>query len=83
VAGGGILDTASNADAAQQFIDFLLSAEAQTYFAESTYEIPLVDGVQPVAGVPTLDDLTLPDIDLNQLDDLAGTLALLTELGIV
>jgi iron(III) transport system substrate-binding protein len=83
VAGGGILDTASNVDAAQQFIDFLLSAEAQTYFAETTYEIPLAEGVQPVAGVPSLDDLTLPDIDLNQLDDLAGTLALLTELGIV
>jgi iron(III) transport system substrate-binding protein len=83
VAGGGILDTARNVDEANELIDFLLSTEAQTYFAETTFEIPLVAGVPPVAGVPTLDSLTLPEIDLNQLDDLAGTLALLTEMGIV
>lgn len=83
VAGGGILDTAENSDAANAFIDFLLSTRAQTYFAEKTFEIPLVEGVEPVEGVPTLDKLTLPDLDLNRLDDLAGTLALLTELGMV
>ena len=83
VAGGGILDTAENSDSAKAFIDFLLSTDAQTYFAEETFEIPLVKGVDPVKGVPTLDELTLPDLDLNRLGDLAGTLALLTELGIV
>lgn len=83
VAGAGILDTAANAAAAGQLVDFLLSAEAQTYFAEQTFEIPLAGGVAPVEGVPALDELTLPDLDLNQLDDLAGTLELLTELGIV
>lgn len=83
VAGGGILDTADNTDAANAFIDFLLSVDAQTYFAEKTFEIPVVAGVEPVEGVPTLDSLTMPDLDLNQLDDLAGTLALLTELGII
>lgn len=83
VAGVGLLRTAEHVDEANQLIDFLLSTEAQTYFAEETYEIPVADGVQPVEGVPSLDDVTLPDIDLNQLDDLAGTLALLTELGIV
>ena len=83
VAGGGILDSAENTEAANALIDFLLSTEAQTYFAEKTFEIPLVEGTAPVEGVPTLEELTLPDLDLNQLDDLAGTLALLTELGIV
>jgi iron(III) transport system substrate-binding protein len=83
VAGAGLLDTASNVDEANAFIDFLLSTDAQTYFAEETYEIPVADGVQPVDGVPTLDEVTLATVDLNQLDDLAGTLALLTELGIV
>jgi iron(III) transport system substrate-binding protein len=83
VAGAGILDSADHVDEANQLIDFLLSEEAQTYFAEETYEIPVADGVQPVEGVPTLDEVTLATVDLNQLDDLAGTLALLTELGIV
>jgi iron(III) transport system substrate-binding protein len=83
VAGTGILDTASNADEARAFVDFLLSTEAQTYFAEETFEIPVADDVQPVEGVPTLDEVTLATVDLNELDDLAGTLELLTELGIV
>jgi len=83
VAGAGILDTASNTEEAQAFVDFLLSEQAQEYFAGETFEIPVADGVQPAEGVPSIDELTLPDIDLNQLDDLAGTLELLTELGIV
>lgn len=83
VAGAGIIDSAENTAEAEAFIDFLLSAEAQTYFAEETFEIPVVEGVDPVEGVPGIDELTLPDIDLNQLDDLAGTLELLTDLGIV
>jgi iron(III) transport system substrate-binding protein len=83
VAGAGILGTASNVDEANAFVDFLLATEAQTYFAEETFEIPVSDGVQPVEGVPTLDQVTLATVDLNQLDDLAGTLELLTELGIV
>jgi len=83
VAGAGIIDTAEHTAEAQAFIEFLLSEEAQTYFAEETFEIPVAAGVSPVEGVPSIDELTLPDIDLNQLDDLAGTLALLTELGIV
>lgn len=83
VAGAGILETASNLDEARQFVDFLLSTEAQTYFAEETFEIPVADGVQPVEGVPTLDQVTLATVDLNELDDLSGTLAMLTELGIL
>lgn len=83
VAGVGILDTVDDVDAANAFVDFLLSKDAQRYFADKTFEVPLVAGVEPAAGVPALDDLTLPDLELNQLDDLAGTLALLTKLGIV
>ncbi|MET0903676.1 MAG: iron ABC transporter substrate-binding protein [Acidimicrobiales bacterium] len=82
VAGAGVVDTAENVDAANQFVDFLLAEEAQRYFADETYEIPLADGVEPFEGVPTLDELDTSVVDLNKLDDLAGTLALLTELGI-
>jgi iron(III) transport system substrate-binding protein len=83
VAGVGILDTADHEDAAEQLVDFLLSADAQTYFAEETFEIPLAAGVAPHEGVPTLDQLQPPDIDLNNLDDLAGTLELLAAVGLV
>lgn len=83
VAGVGVLRTADNVDEASQFVDFLLSTGSQTYFAQETYEIPLVQGIDPVEGVPTLDQVDLEVVDLNRLDDLAGTLALLTELGIL
>ena len=83
VAGAGVLDTAANPEAASEFIDFMIDEPAQRYFADETYEIPLVGDVPPADGVPTLDELTVPDIDLNRLDDLEGTLELLTEAGLL
>jgi iron(III) transport system substrate-binding protein len=64
-------------------VAYLLSQDAQEYFATETYEIPLVAGVDADPALPSLDELTQPDIDLNQLEDLQGTLDLLTELGIL
>ncbi|HJR24005.1 MAG TPA: iron ABC transporter substrate-binding protein [Acidimicrobiales bacterium] len=83
VAGVGVLTTAEHDDEASAFVDFLLSEEAQRYFADETYEIPLASGVAPHEGVPTLDQLQPPALDLNDLDDLSGTLALLAEVGLV
>jgi iron(III) transport system substrate-binding protein len=83
VAGVGILETADHREAAAHFVDYLLSAEAQRYFADETFEIPLAGGVAPAPGVPTLAQLQPPDIDLNDLDDLQGTLELLTSVGLV
>lgn len=83
VAGVGILDTVDHLDAANAFVDFLLSGEAQRYFADETFEIPLAGGVAPAPGVPTLDQLQPPELDLNDLDDLQGTLDLLTSVGVV
>jgi iron(III) transport system substrate-binding protein len=83
VAGVGILEGTDNDAAAKAFVEYLLSEDAQEYFAQETFEIPLVAGIEPAEGVPSFEDLTIPDIDLNRLEDLEGTLALLTELGIV
>ena len=83
VAGAGILTTAPNAEAAQTFVEYLLSEEAQTYFAEETKEYPLVEGVEPDADLPALGEIGTPDIDLSDLSDLEGTLELLQEVGIL
>ena len=37
-----------------RFVDYLLGTEAQTYFAEETYEYPLVAGVATAPGLPAL-----------------------------
>jgi iron(III) transport system substrate-binding protein len=83
VAGVGVLGTAANADNALVFADYLLQTEAQTYFAEQTAEYPLIAAVETAEGLTPLADLESPDIDLSNLADLQGTLALLTEVGIV
>ncbi|MBW5482970.1 iron ABC transporter substrate-binding protein [Streptomyces bambusae] len=85
VAGVGILKGTDEKQAAyaQQAVDFLLSAEAQSYFAEETKEHPLVAGVKTAEGVPALETLQPPKIDLGKLDSLKETLAMLQEVGLV
>jgi iron(III) transport system substrate-binding protein len=83
VAGVGILESADQADAAEQLVEFLLAEEAQTYFAEETKEYPLAAGVEPDPELPTLDEIGTPEIDLSDLSDLEGTLQLLEEVGIL
>ena len=83
VAGAGILTTAQHAEAARQVIEFLISEQAQEYFATETKEYPLIDGVEPDADLPPLDGIGTPEIDLSDLSDLEGTLELLQEVGIL
>jgi iron(III) transport system substrate-binding protein len=83
VAGLGILATSDQPTEAAAFVDFLLSPEAQAYFAESTAEYPLVAGVPLTEGLPPLAELGAPPVNLGQLEDLAGTLALMRELGLI
>lgn len=81
VAGAGIVEHEDTGDA-QKLVDFLLGEQAQRYFAETTTEYPLVDGVAPPADLPPLADLQGPDIELGALgDELRGTLELLDEVG--
>jgi iron(III) transport system substrate-binding protein len=80
-AGVGILSTTEHGDEAEQLVRFLLSEEAQTYFATQTHEYPLVEGVAVDPDLVPIDELDPPDIDLGDLDDLQGTLRLLQEVG--
>ena len=83
VAGAGILASTDQADEAQALIDFLVSDQAQRYFAEQTREYPLVDSVPAPMGLPALDDLDAPALDLSDLDSIAQTQALLAEVGLL
>ncbi len=83
VAGAGILETASNPGAAEDFVDYMLSEEAQEYFAEETFEYPMVEGVEVDEDLPPLSEIETPDIDLSNLEDLDGTLQLMRETGVL
>lgn len=81
IAGAGIVAGTDEPELARAFIEFMLSVEAQTYFAEETYEIPVIDGVEPSVDLPSFEPSELPDFDLNLLLDLQGTIDLLTDVG--
>ncbi|NLE50336.1 MAG: iron ABC transporter substrate-binding protein [Chloroflexi bacterium] len=80
VAGAGILASSDAKPLAQQFIAYLLSRTAQTYFVENTYEYPLLIGMEADPRLRPLDEIETPDVNLSDLDDLQGTLELLDEL---
>jgi len=83
VAGVGVVNTSKQQDNATAFIDFLLSVEAQQYFSNETKEYPLIEEVEADPLLPPLDQIKTPEIDLNDLDDLDGTLELLQDAGIL
>lgn len=85
VSGAGILKTAPNAENAERFLEFMLSPEAQQYFATQTFEYPMIDGITLPDLLPPLAELTpmAVSINLSDLSDLQGTVALLQELAIL
>jgi len=83
VAGVGVLDSSDQPEAAGAFVEYLLSEEAQRYFSESTYEFPLLEGVEADPRLPALDSIEAPDVDLSALADLQGTVELLRDVGAI
>jgi iron(III) transport system substrate-binding protein len=83
VAAAGILDTSDQPELGETFIEYLLSETAQLYFASETYEYPLISDIAPIEGLIPLDELQPPDVDLSNLDDLEGTLELMSEMGVL
>jgi len=85
VAGVGIVDSTRNLDAAQQFVAFLLAEEAQAYFTGVVNEYPVVPGIEPNDALASFAALVAasPDVNLDVLEDLEGTLELLREVGLL
>ena len=82
IAGACILDSAANGAEAVAFLEYLLSDEAQQYFASETNEYPLTDGEITInEQLQPLSEIDTPDFDLGDLADLAGTVQLLTDVG--
>lgn len=83
VSGAGVLSGASTDDDALAFVRFLVSEQAQQYFVDTTFEYPLVAGIAAPEGLPSLESLVTPDLDLSDLDDLATTQELLARAGLI
>ena len=79
VTGAGIL---SDHPDARTFVEYLISEAGQRYFVENTFEYPLIDGVDAPEGLPALDDLKGPEIDLADLADLETSVGLIDAAGL-
>lgn len=77
VTAGCILEGTDQSDDARRFVEFLLGEEAQTYFAEETFEYPLASGVAPAGELPPLEAVVATTVDF---DDLGGGLERTAEL---
>ena len=66
----GILEGAKHPEAAEKFVDFLLTPDGQKVFADTNYEYPIVPGVALADGVQPLDGVRLADVTFKEIYDL-------------
>lgn len=83
VTGAGLLQGAADNADALAFIEYLLSEDGQRYFVEETFEYPLVPGIDAPEGVPSLESLVNPELDLSDLESLSDTQELLARVGLI
>jgi iron(III) transport system substrate-binding protein len=81
VSGAAILASSDQKQLAEEFVLFLLSDSAQTFFTEVNYEFPLASGVQARSGLPDIETLNVPEVDLAKLEELEITHKILREAG--
>ena len=83
VTGVAVLETTDDPELSRQFVEFMLGEEAQTFFSEETFEYPLVEGVEPAADLPPIEDLGIATFDVDSLGGgLARTQELIAESGL-
>jgi iron(III) transport system substrate-binding protein len=82
VTGAGILAAAADDPDALELVRYLVSEEGQRYFVENTFEYPLVPGIEAPEGLPDLEGLRNPELDLSDLDSLQETVELLASVGL-
>lgn len=77
-----VLEPAGDDERATDLVSYLLEEDAQEFFAQETFEYPLIEGVEPSAELPPLDTLEAPDLDLRDLGGLETTVEMISESGL-
>jgi len=83
VAGAAVVRGTEQQELAENFIRHLLTVEAQEFFATRTFAYPMIPGVPPVGGLPSIDELKPPSIDLQELANVQPTLELMRDVGVL
>lgn len=83
VSAAGMRAGARHPAQAERLVRFLLSSEAQEYFAEQTFEYPLAAGIRPAPGVPPAASFGARRVDFDALGaNLERTKALIDRSGL-
>lgn len=69
VSGAGVLKHAPNKEAAVKFLEYLVSEEAQHYFADGNNEYPVVDGVAPNSVLAELGAFKADGLNISALGE--------------
>jgi len=83
VAGAAVIRGTDRQELAENFVHHLLTVEAQEFFATRTFAYPMISGVPPVGGLPSIDELNPPSIDLQELSNVEPTLQLMRDVGVL
>ena len=79
----GVVQGTDQPEWARQFVEYLLSDEAQSYFRDETFEYPLAGNLDADPELPSLTDQELPQVDIDQLGaDLASTVEMIQDSGL-
>ncbi|MGH2736389.1 MAG: iron ABC transporter substrate-binding protein [Actinomycetota bacterium] len=79
-----IIDGTDARDRAHEFIDYLLSENAQEFYSKETFEYPLAEGAETSTELPPLDTLESPQLDLDRLGGgLKETIDLIRDSGLL
>jgi iron(III) transport system substrate-binding protein len=79
-----VLGSSDHKEEAAEFVDFLLSHDAQEFFSEETFEYPLVRGAQASGVLPPFDSLEAVDFDIDRLGgDLRSTADMIADSGLL
>ena len=83
VTGVAVVKTTDDPELSNDFVEYVLGTEAQTFFSEETFEYPLVEGVEPGTDLPAIEDLGIARFDLDSLGGgLERTQELIDEAGL-
>jgi iron(III) transport system substrate-binding protein len=78
-----VLESSDRADEANRFVEFLLTAEAQRFYSEETFEYPLAAGVEPPAGIEPLPEDVELGYDIEELGaELESTARMIADSGL-
>lgn len=85
IAGAGVIKHSQQKQQALRLLHYMLSPQAQRYFAEEVFEYPVVKSVRAKSSLKNFQTVSAlqPAIDLDRLRDLKQTLQLLREVGVL